>query len=268
MTRGADTQERRTSSKKRSGRERRTEAINILVDALLAMWIEERATGAASCAAASGTKNSSHESDEASASEQNAGAPNTQTGAAKRDKRDIKSAAISAEPSATPELIEALARMAIDELGAKFREVFGRPTRSRNEPYLRKRLALRITQLGRCGETAIASSSTREDATVGPRVVLNISKLGNSKGEGGRSAKRDVRLPKVGSVLARVYQGERHEVRVLRRGFDYRGARYASLSKIATEITGTIWNGFAFFGLEHRRAPKACSRPMAIRSSL
>ncbi len=32
-------------------------------------------------------------------------------------------------------------------------------------------------------------------------------------------------------------------------GFDYRGARYASLSRIAREITGTRWSGPLFFGL-------------------
>jgi hypothetical protein len=247
-----------TSSTKRSGRERRTEVISILADALLGMWIEERDMGAASRAAASGSKDSSQESHEASSSKRNTGAPNTRTGAAERD---IK----PADPAATPELIEALARMAIDELVAKFREVFGRSTRSRNEPYLRKRLAWRITQLGRCGESAIASSSNREDTVGRQRVVLNISKLEKSTGVRGRNTKRDVRLPKVGSVLSRVYQGERYEVRVMHRGFEYRGARYGSLSKIATEITGTIWNGFAFFGLQHRRAAKARSRPMAIR---
>ena len=32
-------------------------------------------------------------------------------------------------------------------------------------------------------------------------------------------------------------------------GFDYHGARYASLSQIAREITGTRWSGPLFFGL-------------------
>jgi hypothetical protein len=33
-------------------------------------------------------------------------------------------------------------------------------------------------------------------------------------------------------------------------GFEYEGRRYGSLSKIATEITGTRWNGFTFFNLD------------------
>lgn len=32
-------------------------------------------------------------------------------------------------------------------------------------------------------------------------------------------------------------------------GFEYDGKLYKSLSSIAREVTGTRWNGFAFFGL-------------------
>ena len=39
---------------------------------------------------------------------------------------------------------------------------------------------------------------------------------------------------------------------VLERGFEYTGQVFRSLSGIAREITGTPWNGFAFFGLKDR----------------
>jgi hypothetical protein len=43
-------------------------------------------------------------------------------------------------------------------------------------------------------------------------------------------------------------------------GFEYQGRRYGSLSAIATQITGTRWNGLAFFGLARtRRAAKRIS---------
>jgi Protein of unknown function (DUF2924) len=35
-------------------------------------------------------------------------------------------------------------------------------------------------------------------------------------------------------------------------GFAYAGETFASLSEIATEITGTKWNGPRFFGLRSR----------------
>jgi hypothetical protein len=35
-------------------------------------------------------------------------------------------------------------------------------------------------------------------------------------------------------------------------GYTFNGQRYASLSEIATQITGTKWNGPRFFGLRTR----------------
>jgi Protein of unknown function (DUF2924) len=52
-----------------------------------------------------------------------------------------------------------------------------------------------------------------------------------------------------GMSLERVWRGETHSVTVLADGFAYRGRHYRSLSQIARLITGTRWNGPAFFGL-------------------
>jgi Protein of unknown function (DUF2924) len=52
-----------------------------------------------------------------------------------------------------------------------------------------------------------------------------------------------------GTRLVREWRGETHEVVITDSGFDYRGANYKSLSKIAKQITGTQWSGPAFFGL-------------------
>jgi len=57
-----------------------------------------------------------------------------------------------------------------------------------------------------------------------------------------------------GARLAREWQGRRHEVDVLTKGFRYNGADYRSLSEVARTITGTRWNGLRFFGL--RDGPK------------
>ena len=58
---------------------------------------------------------------------------------------------------------------------------------------------------------------------------------------------------KPGTRLLRDWHGEHHEVTVLEDGFAWAGKRYASLSEIARLITGTRWNGWAFFGLKGRR---------------
>ena len=36
-------------------------------------------------------------------------------------------------------------------------------------------------------------------------------------------------------------------------GYEWQGRPYRSLSAIARAITGTRWNGWAFFGLQNRR---------------
>ena len=61
---------------------------------------------------------------------------------------------------------------------------------------------------------------------------------------------RDARLPMPGSLIVKKYEAETLVVKVLDGGFEYDGRRFTSLSAIAGEITGTRWNGFAFFGLE------------------
>jgi hypothetical protein len=54
---------------------------------------------------------------------------------------------------------------------------------------------------------------------------------------------------KVGTVLVREYQGERHTVTVVSDGYVWRDVTYASLSTIARAITGTAWSGPRFFGV-------------------
>jgi hypothetical protein len=53
----------------------------------------------------------------------------------------------------------------------------------------------------------------------------------------------------VGTVLQRSYRGAPVVVTVQEQGFECQGKRYTSLSALAYQITGTRWNGYAFFGL-------------------
>ena len=66
---------------------------------------------------------------------------------------------------------------------------------------------------------------------------------------GDRSRADRPRRLKPGTVLLREYQGERHTVTVVAKGYVWREATFASLSIIARTITGTAWNGPRFFGL-------------------
>ncbi len=58
---------------------------------------------------------------------------------------------------------------------------------------------------------------------------------------------------KTGTTLTREWQGMKHTVHVLGKGFSYRGKAYPTLSSVARSITGTRWSGPVFFGL--KKAP-------------
>jgi len=52
-----------------------------------------------------------------------------------------------------------------------------------------------------------------------------------------------------GTRLVREWGDQVHLVNVQNSGYEYRGARYKSLSQIARLITGTRWSGPLFFGV-------------------
>lgn len=57
---------------------------------------------------------------------------------------------------------------------------------------------------------------------------------------------------KPGTRLIRVWKGKRYNVIIRAEGYEFDGRVYTSLSQIASDITGTRWNGWVFFGLKER----------------
>jgi len=57
---------------------------------------------------------------------------------------------------------------------------------------------------------------------------------------------------KPGTRLVRVWKGKRYNVIIRAGGYEFDGKFYTSLSQIASDITGTRWNGWVFFGLKER----------------
>lgn len=55
---------------------------------------------------------------------------------------------------------------------------------------------------------------------------------------------------KPGTRLVRTWQGVQHTVLVQADGYEYNGLTCRSLSEVARTITGTNWNGWAFFGIK------------------
>jgi hypothetical protein len=152
--------------------------------------------------------------------------------------------------------IESLRRTSLAALRARYREVFGEESRSRHREHLFRRIAWRLQALaeGDLSERARdRASEIAQDADlriIAPRDFFTVG------GERVRTARanrnrreQDSRLPLPGTVLRRNWKGRTILVEVLAKGFRYETRHYSSLSAIAVAVTGTRWNGLAFFGL-------------------
>lgn len=149
-----------------------------------------------------------------------------------------------------------LRAMTVAQLRDRYRDVYGEPTRSRNKDYLRKKIAWRIQELAEGGLSKRALHRLAELADDAP---ARRRWRGTGRREEGAAidstrpeSSRDPRLPDPGTVITRVHRGVEHKVTVLADGFEFAGTRFASLSRVAREITGTRWNGYLFFGLQRR----------------
>ncbi len=89
----------------------------------------------------------------------------------------------------------------------------------------------------------------RAEGGLSKAALKRLTHLAYPKGSDGRPPRPAAPRLRSGTRLVREWRGAVHQVTVGEDGFDYRGARYASLSRIAREITGTRWSGPLFFGL-------------------
>ena len=158
--------------------------------------------------------------------------------------------------------LAALGSMTTAELAARYAEVFGEPSRSRNAAFLRKKVAWRIQELAEGGLSERAEARIEELADETPAGWAPGDRpktaVKTAKATAGGGKARDPRIPEPGTVITRTYKGVEHPVTVLDDGgFEHDGTRYRSLSKIAKLITGTNWNGLLFFGLTGRKQKEA-----------
>jgi hypothetical protein len=140
-----------------------------------------------------------------------------------------------ADPAVEAEL-DRLPTTPIADLRKRYRELFRTEIPKAFGPdLLRRSIAHRIQERAYGGLPA----STR-------RLLDQLVKAALAKPNGRLELPRRI---KPGSELVRTWKGQTHRVTVMADGYSYDGEKYASLSEIATEITGTKWNGPRFFGL-------------------
>jgi hypothetical protein len=151
--------------------------------------------------------------------------------------------------------IERLRQLRTAALRNKYRDVFGAESRSSNKQFLFRQIAWRLQALSEGNLSDRAKQRAAEiadDAAIrlrAPRPFVIALQPEKPPSATHRRPQRDWRLPAVGTVLTRQYDGQRVEVLVTSGGFEFRNRHYRSLSAIAREVTGTRWNGLAFFHL-------------------
>src|SRR4051812_22487139 len=131
----------------------------------------------------------------------------------------------------------ALKRMAVNDLKAEWKTLFGTDAPNNSRRFLELRLAHRIQELtygGVARETSKLLKALADEVQGKP---------------GKKSMILDPRNPVAGTRLVREWNGTEHTTIVLRDGYEFEGRKYKSLSAIARDITGTRWNGYRFFGL-------------------
>jgi hypothetical protein len=159
--------------------------------------------------------------------------------------------------------VENLRRAGLPSLRKRYRELFQQETRSRHREHLFRKIVWRLQALKEGELSERARARAREIANdadlrvIAPRDFFSVSGQPVEVVPSNQSKKiNDPRLPMVGTMLRRRWKGRTILVEVLANGFRYEDRQLPSLSNIAFEVTGTRWNGFAFFGLM-RKAGKA-----------
>lgn len=151
--------------------------------------------------------------------------------------------------------VAALRKMTVQQLKAKYAEVFGDETRTGNKAWLIKRIAWRLQANSEGGlserarQRALELANDSDVRTTAPKQrspELNNVSISTIVTD---AIKTDPRLPVPGTMLVRQYKGRSLHVNVLQRGFEFEGEVFKTLSAVARAITGQHCNGYHFFRL-------------------
>ena len=144
--------------------------------------------------------------------------------------------------------------LTVDQLRAKYAEVFGEPTNGRHKQWLIKRIAWRMQAnvegdlSERARRRAMELANDADIRMMPPREKKpSTESAAHTRTVATQVQPGTVLMP--GTVLTRDYKGRTIRVTVLTDGFEWEGDRYKSLTAVAQAVTGKHWNGFHFFGL-------------------
>jgi hypothetical protein len=133
--------------------------------------------------------------------------------------------------------IRRLPNLSLLELRHRWKTLFGHPApKSLRRTFLARAVAYQM-QVEAYGGLSVATKRRLREIAHAVRNGDANAMLG-----GGRI--------KPGTQMIRQWQNTTHTVTALVDGFEWSGRTYKSLSAVANAITGTNWNGFAFFGIK------------------
>src|SRR6266852_3959543 len=130
-----------------------------------------------------------------------------------------------------------LPALSLLELRNRWKTLFGHPApKSLRRNFLARAVAYQM-QVGAYGGLSVATKRRLREIASAVRNGDANAVLGSSR-------------IKPGTQMIRQWQNTTHTVTALAEGFEWNGRNYKSLSAVANAITGTNWNGFAFFGVK------------------
>jgi hypothetical protein len=148
--------------------------------------------------------------------------------------------------------LDRLAQMRPADLQRAYRSMFGRNVPAGNSEFARRKIAWQV-QAER--EGGLPESARQRGLAIAKdcaaRLSIQVRAAANSEHVTVTNiiSDHDSRVPMPGSLIMKRYRGRNLVVHVLENDFEYDGRRFSSLSALAKDISGTKWNGLAFFGL-------------------
>ena len=143
---------------------------------------------------------------------------------------------MTTQASTTIAQIAQLTNLSMESIWALWDELFDRRPGHHHRTYLESRIAYKLQE--------------RAFGGLPGHVRTKLEKIGET-GEMPNHKRRAESELSPGTTLVREYDGITYRVKVMDDGrFDLNGRPFKSLSRVAREITGTVYSGPVFFGLK------------------